>query len=361
MLAVLAKRTYNLLDSGRCVLAEEQLPLQQEILTDPHDRDLMIADSDLFPYKPATDVVVRGFGRTGVRQREFVVSVQVGGATKSLLAIGERRAALSSSGRLVFSEPAFFEEISLRYDHAYGGRDEIAEARYGLPAESFKEYLPEHLSPKDLSPYCYPRNPCGKGYLITATPDAVERVELPQLEDVIDRLSPDRLPLGRPEAWLLMPLPQAFDWVHFGWFPRVAYFGVLPLFDAIDVPVAEVTRGFAPADILQDAPLQDKFSLRVANGASVGLQLSYLAGDEECRLEKIHPKYSSFVFRLPGERPRISVDGRNGTLKNTEPVLHTVLIEPDENRVSIVWRGAAQALRPYLPEELAKMPLRVDW
>jgi hypothetical protein len=43
------------------------------------------------------------------------------------------------------------------------------------------------------------------------------------------------------------------------------------------------------------------------------------------------------------------------------PVVHTVLIEPDEMRLSIVWRGNAPALRPYSDEELAKMPLKVEW
>jgi hypothetical protein len=38
-----------------------------------------------------------------------------------------------------------------------------------------------------------------------------------------------------------------------------------------------------------------------------------------------------------------------------------VEIEPDEGRMSIVWRGAAPALRQYMPDELAKMPFRVEW
>ena len=44
----------------------------------------------------------------------------------------------------------------------------------------------------------------------------------------------------------------------------------------------------------------------------------------------------------------------------TEPRLHTVLIEPDLERVTLVWCGSAPALRPYLPDELARMPLRVE-
>jgi hypothetical protein len=38
-----------------------------------------------------------------------------------------------------------------------------------------------------------------------------------------------------------------------------------------------------------------------------------------------------------------------------------VVFEPDAMRLSIVWRGSAPALRPYLPEELKSMPLRVEW
>ena len=60
MLSVLVKCTYRLLDSGRCVLAEEPLPLHEEIVTDPANPELVIADADLYPYKLATDVVVRG-------------------------------------------------------------------------------------------------------------------------------------------------------------------------------------------------------------------------------------------------------------------------------------------------------------
>jgi len=48
-------------------------------------------------------------------------------------------------------------------------------------------------------------------------------------------------------------------------------------------------------------------------------------------------------------------------MKSTKPVMHTVEIEPDQHRLSIVWRGSARARRPYLPEELQQMPLFVGW
>jgi hypothetical protein len=42
-------------------------------------------------------------------------------------------------------------------------------------------------------------------------------------------------------------------------------------------------------------------------------------------------------------------------------VLHHVVIEPDVDRVSVVWRGSAPALRRYMLEELLAMPLLVTW
>ena len=107
--------------------------------------------------------------------------------------------------------------------------------------------------------------------------------------------------------------------------------------------------------------IEEKVDLRCANGASLGLQTPYLKGNEVCELINIHPKHARFRFQLPNERPSIWTDGRNGKLNLTNPVIHTVIIEPNLSRLSIVWRGASPALRPYLPEELKSMPYRVDW
>lgn len=74
-----------------------------------------------------------------------------------------------------------------------------------------------------------------------------------------------------------------------------------------------------------------------------------------------HPRVAVWGFRLPAERPEICIDGRNGKLAPTLPVMQTLELEPDESRLSIVWRGSAPALRPYMPDELARMPLLVRW
>ena len=54
-------------------------------------------------------------------------------------------------------------------------------------------------------------------------------------------------------------------------------------------------------------------------------------------------------------------DKRYGNLLPVDPVIHSVLIAPDENRIAIVWRGSAPARRAYLNEEVPKMPFSAEW
>jgi hypothetical protein len=361
ILSVLAKRTYHIERSGRCVLANEQVSLKMEPEADPAFPDLLAHDMDVFPIKLATDVVVKGHVYGGLAARTLEASVQIGRFRKALLAIGDRRCLLSATGRIVFSEPASFARIPTGYQVAYGGKDGVAETKHGNPFEELRKYLPKSIDVAQATPFAYPRNPCGVGYLIEPTPDAVGQLRLPNLEDPADRLTPERIVAGGAGRWPLMPLPQSFDWVHHTWFPRLAYFGFLPPHDPLDKPISEVVRGFAPSDVLKLAPQAEKFSFRFTSGASLGLQLPYLRGDEEILLVNMHPKYSRFAFRLPGERPRIWTDGRDGRLNATESVLHTLLIEPDASRLSVVWGGSAPAIRPYFAQELETMPLRVEW
>ena len=158
----------------------------------------------------------------------------------------------------------------------------------------------------------------------------------------------------------MMPLPQATDWLNYAWFPRIAYTGILPIFDDPSKPIGEVERGYAPSDILESTG-QPQFDFRLMNGASLGLQLPYLKGDEECLLTNMHAKRQQFDFQLPGERPKIWTDGRKGTFKETEPVVYSVVIEADEARVSIVWCGAAPALRHLTDDAEDAVSRRVEF
>jgi hypothetical protein len=360
ILAVLFKQTFRVLPDGRLDVAEP-VPLAEDLRGDP-DTGRLLQDTDLYPHKLATDMVVRGHAHApGSRPRaRFEAAVRIGPHAKVLLVLGDRFCT-SAGGRTVFSDPMPVEKVPLAYTHAYGGRDAVAEAKYGNPYLAYQSFMVGlNWDLSQASPFLYPRNPFGSGYLVEASTDGLERLVLPNLEDPLDPLTPERIAAGEPGNWVKMPLPHCTDWVDYCCFPRIAYAGLVPLTEPdVGVP-AEAVRGFAPADILDDKPIHEQVSLRMANGASLGMQLPYLRGGETVALENMHPTQGKLVVRLPADRPRMWVDGRKGTLKETDPVIHTVVIEPDEGRLTVVWRGSAPALRPYMTEELQKMPFKIE-
>jgi hypothetical protein len=203
--------------------------------------------------------------------------------------------------------------------------------------------------------------------LLEPSPEAVEGLELPNLEDPSDLLTPSRLALRDPLLWTTMPLPWCTDWKSLGAFPRTAFYGVTVPFSAAVDDLPEVKRGYVPRGVIQKGIFPGMSLLRMANAASLGLELPLFTGDTastvEFRLTNLHPRESDFRFRLPPSGPSIQVDGRggHGALVATEPVIHHVVIEPDADRVSVVWRGATPVLRRYTVEEMLRMPLNVSW
>lgn len=360
ILSVLCKRTYHVLPDGHCIVADEQLPLVKDYQPDPENSLRLDHDSDLYPWKLMTDIVVQGHAY-GEGRRTFMAVVRVGKFEKQIAVIGDRRCALDNNNRIIFSDPLPIERVPLRYDRAYGGMDAVAQETNGNPVTSLNKYLDPSIDISLSSPYIYPRNFAGVGYLIEATPAAVARLVMPNLEDPLDYLTSDRIAVGKPGCWPLMPIPQAFDWLDPGTFPRLAYIGIVHEHEPMTASIAEIARGFAPDSILSNRPIEEAMSHHFASGASLGLQVPYLTGGEECLLTGVHPRMQSWTFRLPEKQPVIKTDGRDGAMNVTKPVIQTVEIEPDKSRVSIVWRGAAPARRPYLPQELEKMPLFVQW
>lgn len=362
MLAVIARRTYTADRLGRLAVAAEQTPLVGEPEMDPELPSLLLADSDLCPYKPRTDVVVHGHA-WGLGRKRLDALVRVAGHEHRIAVFGERQASLAGK-HIVISEPEPFEKVPLSYTLAYGGRDRKAEAKYFTSLAEDPD-LARSMQGIDLdaaSPYIYPRNPVGRGYLIEKTTAAVHALQLPQLEDPADLLTPQRIVAGTPEQWHRMPLPRGTGWVDYSWYPRIAFFGVVPVVDFFDEPPLEVERGLAP-DYLADGTGQvpyERVAFDVANGASLGLQVPHLRGGEPVELHGLHRQRPRWTFTVP-PAPRLHTDGRNGKLNPTDPVLHSLIVAPDQETVTLVWRGCAPALRTYAPKELESMPLRVQW
>jgi hypothetical protein len=366
MLSILVKRTYRLDPERGCVFADEQLPMHT-LIPGEDDPERVVQEADLPPLKELTDVIVRGHVHSARATNRMSASVSVGPTTKELLVHGDRRCTRAATGEIVFSDPERFEKMPLAYDRAYGGTDQVALAKHGNPYAEWMAYAPEIAQRSRHSPYRYPRNGIGRGYLYEVTDEALDALALPNLEDPSDPVSPSRLVVGGMRNWPTMPLPWCTDWLSLGAFPRTAYYGPTVDFAIAPDEFAEVVRGFTPKGRIRKGLRPEYAWLRLTNAGSLGLQLGPFGAAAlphlEFRLVNMHPTRPRLSFHLPPGAPDIWVDGRkgDGKLVQTTPVLHHVVIEPDLDRVSVVWRGSAPVLRRYTLDETHQMPLSVSW
>ena len=199
VLAGIVKRTYELSERGPLVLADEQVPIVEAPLFDEQVAGLMLDDSDLYSGKLYSDVIVEGHAYSERPSTGFIASIAVGSALKRLLVQGPRRCELTSAG-ICFGAAEPISKVALSYKHAYGGRDLVAEQKRGNPLAELAKYCTQ-LDMRLASPFVYPRNPAGVDFLMDLDAEAVAALELPQLEDPDDQLTPERLACGEPERW----------------------------------------------------------------------------------------------------------------------------------------------------------------
>ena len=322
--SVLIKRTYDIRPGQQAARAERSRPIQ---MSDSYydDGDPLTTtvqyESDLAPYKLATDVVIlgRAVAPDARPVYEMHVTAQVGVVTKTLRIIGDRQCVFRDGLSPTFTEPVPFTTMPLRYERAYGGRDLIS-----LPGLEFH----------------YPRNHHGTGVAVRNIPEVVHGLALPNIEDPTDLLTADRVVLGEPERWNLQPLPQGLGWYHKTWYPRSSFVGAMPQFVDSSVRMREEALGLVPE---RQIALSRQFKLpsfdaRFYRGASLGLSMPYLRGGEGITLGGMTDD-GDIAFTLPRQVPSIALDIGFGP-RTLDAVLQTVCVRVDDRQVDLVWRGA---------------------
>lgn len=323
--SVIVKRSYTVTPAGAVERCDADRPLR---LVDEYwdggdaESSTVQFESETAPYKAATDVVVIGKAHApqGQPVARMMVGVQVGTTLKTLQVTGDRYCRYREGALPAFTEPEPFAEMEIRYDRAYGGRDERS--------------LPD-------IPFVYPRNDMGKGVVLRNVREVVEGLPLPNIEDPQDLLTPERLFIEEPGRWHLQPLPQGLGWRQRTWYPRAALLGSYPAFLEPGTVTVEERMGLVPADHIALAkqsrlpPMLAQF----ANGASFGLMFAQLRGDERIALGGLTPE-GALRFGLPGDAPAVTLDIGRGEEQLTAS-LHTVSIRPDEGELDLVWRAAA--------------------
>lgn len=363
------KRTYKVGADGRCEPApdgDQELVVPRTVLyheLEPPAVSPVVYDNDTAAFRNGTDVVVQGYAQSyGKVIDRTTVALAIGDWRREIRVYGNRRAE-GAGDDLRFSAPEPFEIFPVRYDFAYGGYDARALEGWENPVQAtLKESRPE-LRVAGHTPFHYPRNPSGRGFLIRADAESVARVQVPNLEFPFDPVTPERLAVGEPERWLEAPLPAGMDWIHPGWFPRLAYLGLAPIPEERPERVPEIDLQWAPPDLLEIPSFARQAELRpeFAQGASPGLVFPQLDPNWEWVLENWHPEQPSWRLRLPDEVPDARLGLAAGGWTPLVPHLNAVVIRPDFGEVVMTWCGRAP-LEAVLSEDAAlQVPREIHW
>lgn len=367
MLALVIKRTYDITPNGSCRLAEKQYPVHNDVVMydelDPPQVSAPQWDNDLFALKTLTDVILQGSAHTyGGPVQETTVELNFAHVRRAIKVYGDRRVEWGADGEPRFTPPVKFEEMPLCYDRAYGGQDAIALKRQGDPVEEVFDFVrPEWLF-STTSPYHYPRNPAGTGYVIETDRESIEGIRVPNLEWQGDPLTPKRLGVGTVDAWMGGALPACFDWHEQSWFPRMAYLGEIPEHTIPPNGVPEVVLGLAASDLMEERSILDQqIHPLFVQGASPGLAVKDLKPDEIFTLVNLCPDAPYKKIQLPGEIPSAVVQLPMRGECILKPFLSTVVIQPDDGKVVLVWSCRSEVQRPYGQPEFININYRVTW
>jgi len=239
---------------------------------------------DVVPARAGTDVAVVGHAY-GRGRKELEVGFRVGALEKWLVVSGPR--VWVGGFPVTVAGPVPFDKLPLRYEQAFGGA-------YQDP---------------ERGRLAWPDNPVGAGFL----PAVVDRAPWPAIEYRNGRYKGAR---DRPPAAGLGFIPA-------GWRQRAAFGGTY------DAAWEKTRRPLLPAD------LDERFWNAVPQDQVLRPRL---AGGERLLLRGLHPEAPEVQLVLP--RQAFSARFTVRDVETTIPmVADSLLLEPDEGRLSIAYRA----------------------
>ncbi len=292
-LLVVVKGTWRINWDGALNLAEEQVPIQfaPQYYGDPGASSLIL-DTELVLEKPGTDCVLLGHAWAPQEKAPYVdVTFAVGPVRQQARVFGER-IWQKMLGMVSMSRPAPFEKIPLTWERAFGGTD----TSWHDPAGH--EYFLE--------------NPVGRGFVAQKSAVTIDGLALPNIENPAD-------PIKKPSQ---RPRPVGFGMVAPHWQPRLGYAGTY------DDAWRRTMSPLPPAD------LDPRFHSAAAPGL---VSPRHLTGSEQVLVEGA-ARQGRLQFALPGVVLRATVRRQRGE-EEVSLRLDTVVVEPDESRLVLVWRG----------------------
>lgn len=297
---VILKGTFSIL-SGRGVIAfsSDQIPIiDADQYRGEANTSSIKCESDLSPYKAATDIIVCGdaIAEGGQPSRRLDASVAINDTVHTVRVFGDRYWEKKNLSWWA-SEPQIFERMPLIFERAFGG---------------FHASDP-NMPPSDM----FAKNPVGMGFLGPKA-SVQEGMPMPNLE------YPGQL-ISSPED---KPDPAAFGTLCRAWEPRISLAGTYDeQWETERMPLL---------------PLN--FDERYYNGGNITHPI--LNGNETIVLTNMHES-GPIRFNLPSLELSVALKIR-GTETVYRPNLDTLYIEPNTQRISLTWRATVDCRREFL-------------
>ena len=287
---VAVKCTFDIRSDGTTEVSAEQPPVLRipEYLGEPGQSSVKY-EADLVLGKTTTDILLVGhaYAPGGEPVTQLDAGFRVGPVQKVVRVSGDR-----VWGAVGPSAPRPFAKMPLVYERAFGGVDQ----RSDHPDRDWDW-----------------RNPVGTGFAVVR--DHLGGVQLPNIEYPNDVVA----------AWNDRPKPAGFGPIGSHWQPRAGFAGTY------DERWMETRRPLLPEDFderfFQCAPQDQQTPAFLRGGEPVVLYRLTPDGDLRFTLPRV---YLGFDTRF--------LDG-SGVIHKARR-LHTVILEPDFPRVSLVWHTA---------------------
>ena len=288
-LYIMVRASFNIADNW--TLLEEQVPPVQadKFWTGPVKSSLRYP-SDYHIGKLSSDIIMLGhaFVPEGESATRLDVSLKVGKVKKTVRVFGDRQ---WING--VISQPKEFKSMAMVYEKAYGGM---------------------YIS-KDNTVYVESRNPVGRGYAGNRRLSEMNGIYLPNLE------TPDNLINNINDE----PFPACFAAGSAHWQPRASYAGTY------DDRWRQHRAPYLPEDF-------DKRFLSMAHPDLI--YPGFLKGGETVEINNMHIK-GDIKFTIPKVRLNADVIINKKSIQ-PEFNLETLLIEPNQLKLSLLWRAAVE-------------------
>jgi hypothetical protein len=296
LLVVVVKGTFTLPENDRVpALARDQVGLiEADVATGEPGFSAPAYESDYAPRKPRCDVLLNGsaYAPGGRPVERVTVSLQVGTVLKSFDVVGDR----VWRKRGIFtrrSKPKPFTVMPISYNNAFGGVDKT--------------------HPKEKRHRAHLENPVGIGFHSNLKAEFINGKPLPNTEENGRAI---KRPRGKYRPMALGPVGR-------GWQPRPSFAGTY------DQNWQDNVFPFLPADFRED----------YYQAAPLDQQMSYPRGGEQVVLKNLS-RIGETRFRLPSIKVPVEITNSAYERTKVEAVLDTVLIEPDMDRLILLWRSS---------------------